>query len=215
MFTEGDILTQLDERASNFRFPVLDNGYCYPVDVRLRAFRDATRWIILIEDVCYSPRAGALGDQLYLFGNCLHRSAKGDDDEYQYVVLADEYESDSEPEHAREGLREILVRGAPVTLEAHADPGPFFELFRSLTPRARELLFASESEVRARVPPDVPEVLRLEEWHHPDVVGGARPSESDTFRAIARVLVTGAPDEYRPTKAPNTHWSNWPGGGQL
>jgi hypothetical protein len=30
---------------------------------------------------------------------------------------------------------------------------------------------------------------------------------------LAKVLVTGDAAHYKPTKPPNTHWSNWPGGG--
>lgn len=55
----------------------------------------------------------------------------------------------------------------------------------------------------------------LDEWHHPDVMDGVRPSESETFMLLADVLVDGRPELYRPTQAPNTHWSNWPDAGNL
>jgi hypothetical protein len=30
-------------------FPVLDNGYVYPVDVRLSAYADGCRWALVVE----------------------------------------------------------------------------------------------------------------------------------------------------------------------
>jgi hypothetical protein len=59
-------------------------------------------------------------------------------------------------------------------------------------------------------------LLQLEEWHHPNVVDTAeRPSGSETFVQLARVLETGAVSLYQPTAAPNTHWRHWPEGGTL
>jgi hypothetical protein len=75
---------------------------------------------------------------------------------------------------------------------------------------------AMDSERRVSVLPHPTQVLLLEEWHHPNVVDAAdRPSGSETFQQIARVLVSGNPEEYRPTRVPNTHWRYWPEGGTL
>src|SRR5436190_20682975 len=73
-YTAYEILRQLDECAAEFTFPVLDNGYIYPGDVRLSSFRDRRRWAILIEVLGYHYRAGPLegiGVTVYQFGNCL------------------------------------------------------------------------------------------------------------------------------------------------
>jgi len=43
------ILDQFDLAAKNFAFPMLDNGYVYPADVRLSIFRDQVRWLIIVE----------------------------------------------------------------------------------------------------------------------------------------------------------------------
>ena len=42
-----------------------------------------------------------------------------------------------------------------------------------------------------------------------------RPSCYETWRLIAKVMVTGDPRQYRPTLQPNTHWSNWPDSGSM
>jgi hypothetical protein len=56
-YTVSEILTQLatnhrwfDQRAGDMNFPMLGNGYTYPADVRLTAYRDDTRWAVAIED---------------------------------------------------------------------------------------------------------------------------------------------------------------------
>ena len=60
------------------------------------------------------------------------------------------------------------------------------------------------------------DVLRvLDDWHHPDLVIGEVPSQTETFRQLAAVAVTGDAARHDTTEVPNTHWSNWPGGGQL
>jgi hypothetical protein len=58
--------------------------------------------------------------------------------------------------------------------------------------------------------PDMSQILQVEEWRHPNVVDGHRPSESDTFRHFANILVTGDAGLYRSARQPNAHWSNWP-----
>jgi uncharacterized protein DUF7003 len=47
--TPDAILEQLDLAARKFMFPMLDNGYIYPADVRLSIFRDPSRWLMIVE----------------------------------------------------------------------------------------------------------------------------------------------------------------------
>jgi hypothetical protein len=209
----AEILEQLDDAAKDFRFPDLGHGYYYAVDARLHAYRDVDRWALIIEAIGYSPRAGNLTDVLHVFGNCLTAGSPGyeNGDFLNRIDNWDDIEDDEEPETYRGGP--IVVRGQSITLAAK--PGDdLVDVWRLLVPRHRGLLLADELELRRRVPSDLSEVLRLDEWHHPDPLDEA-PSESETFRKIAEVLVTGDVHLYRPTKSPNTHWSNWPESGSL
>jgi hypothetical protein len=91
-----------------------------------------------------------------------------------------------------------------------------FELCRALAHRARDDVLGTPDERRFNVPPDLRLLLTLDEWAHPDVVDDAvRPSGSETFQQLARVLATGDAREYRPAEPPNTHWRHWPEGGTL
>jgi hypothetical protein len=91
-----------------------------------------------------------------------------------------------------------------------------FELCRFLADVAREQVLATPKERRVSVLPEMGQILQLEEWHHPNVVDEEeRPSGSETFQQLARVLATGDVRLYQPSQPPNTHWRNWPEGGRL
>lgn len=91
------------------------------------------------------------------------------------------------------------------------------EMFRSLVPTHRDLLLADEAELRRRIPPDLREVLRLQEWSQPDtfVLMDEGVQTGEIWRLLADVLVTGDLSLYTPTEEPDSHWSNWPDGGSL
>jgi len=121
---------------------------------------------------------------------------------------------------------EFRLRGESVPLPGRKDYGrqgielddeqPWvFELCRYLAATRREDVLASPEERRISVLPEMTQILQLEEWHHPDVAAEDLPSESATFEQLAEVLATGDITLYRPSEAPNTHWSNWPEGGLL
>ncbi len=121
-----------------------------------------------------------------------------------------------------------LVRGQPIALPSLADYSrhdieldqaprvQVFELCRYLADIARDQVLATPQEQRVSVLPEMEQILQLEEWHHPNVVDDEeRPSGSETFRQLARVLATGEVGLYRPSQPPNTHWRNWPEAGRL
>lgn len=233
-YTAEDILGQFDDCARQGTFPMLDNGYVYPGDTRLSAYRDQGRWALVIEVLGYNLRAGdhnGLSNCLHCFGNCLKRPPGTANEDFLSVTedgpegptFDDEYGW-----YVREEASSLRIRGVTVPLRLSPEQleekgielveGPQLtgaELMRSLIPEYRDQLLATEEELRARIPPDLPLIMRLDEWHHPDLAGGELPSESETFQLIAEVLVTGEPSRYLPSKEPNTHWKNWPEGGSL
>lgn len=168
-------------------------------------------------------------NNLHCYGNCT-KHLPGEADEGFRPLIEDGPEGltfDDEC-YLREGVHSIHIRGRVVPIntdlaylrskgiELEEPPRiQVFELLRSLLPEYRELMLAAEAEFCEQVPPDLPCVLRLEEWHHPDLANEELPSECSTFRMIAKALAFGDPSPYRPTEEPNTHWRNWPEGGTL
>lgn len=90
-----------------------------------------------------------------------------------------------------------------------------FELCRYLAAIARDDVLATPAERRFNVPPELDELMVLEEWHHPDLGNSEAPSHAETFQQLALVLATGAVSHYQPSQLPNTHWRHWPLGGTL
>jgi hypothetical protein len=234
LYSIEEVLGQLDSCAKSFTFPMLDNSYVYPADVRLTAYRDDARWALVIEVLGAQYRVGGHGsicDCLHCFGNCLNGppgtanedflnpTADGDDsptfdDEYDWYVNEEAHTIRIRDTIVPIRFRDDALEAKGIRLEEPPRVNGA-ELLRALLPEYRELLLGTEEELRQRVPTDLPMILRLDEWHHPDLAEGELPSRSRTFQMIAEVLATGDPTRYQPTQEPNTHWSNWADGGTL
>lgn len=232
--TQEEILAQLDQCAENYSFPMLDNGYAYPADVRLTAYRDTDRWALVIETVDQSPRGGGhegTRNVIHVFGNCIE-GEPGPANEDFLSRTSDPPEGPIYGEECDWNLERIagtvMVRDRPILFDLSpdvlqhkgitpAEQGTLsaIDLLRSLLPEHRELFLATDAEKRRRIPSDLPEFMRLEEWHHPDLSGNERPSDNETIQLLAEALVSGDPTRYKPKAVPNTHWRNWPEGGTL
>src|SRR5690348_13333200 len=111
-YTAADILEQLDGHAAEYTFPMLDNGYVYPADVRLSAYRDERRWAILIEVLGHFYRSGlpdGISTTIYRFGNCLRGEAGHGPtvDALSWEEPVEEDEEDDSFSHAPRGLAEV------------------------------------------------------------------------------------------------------------
>ncbi len=223
------ILALLDACAANYcDFPMLDNAYIFPVDVRLTLYRDPARWALVLEALGFSPKAGIDAEQiildLHVFGNCLSRPP-GLCPTLCPVTSAAPLFVAPWPGKLLPGARLSLCgyevplptdpeayRAAGIELRSPPDVWGF-EALRVLLPDYRALLLATEAERRAHLPADLPAILQLDEWRHPDLADDELPSHTETFRQLAAVLCTGDPACYAPTVPPNTHWRHWPHGG--
>lgn len=216
-YSAAEILKQLDDCAEAYTFPVLDNAYVYPADTRMTLYRDEERWALVIEVLGFNSHMGGtegIDNALYCFGNCLRRRpGMSPEDTLRPVTDGDSGPLFEDPHGTalRKGVKDLRIRGELVPAPAAAQG---FELLRALLPH-RDLLLATDEELQARLPPDLPRLLRLDEWNHPDISDGDMPGEHPTFVMLAKVLETGDPSHYRPRRKPNTHWSNWPEGGVL
>lgn len=218
-YTVTEILAQLDEGAEpygSYAFPMLDHGYYYPVDQRLHVYRDEKRWALIFETLGYNPRAGNLLDVIHKLGNCVGKPGSDNGDFIGRIENDQELDSIALNDNDWSRASGVAVRGKMIPIPAEVEAGmELWGLLRLVVPVDRERFLATEEELRARVPSDLPRLLVLDEWNHPDVLGGEKPSDSETFQQLARVLVDGDATLYVPTVAPNTHWSNWPEGGAL
>jgi hypothetical protein len=228
------ILEQFDSAAKNFVFPMLDNGYAYPADVRLSIFRDQVRWLIIVEVLgVYVPKVSGCDvfqNCLHLFGS-LHREPGPANEDFLYPIdslpddplFEDEYDWYVRPQCRVVGIRgrriavdlsteALTKRGLELLDPPNVDP---VVVMRSLLPEQRTLLLASCEELVSRNKDDLPLFIRLDEWFHPDLAAGELPSACETFQMLAEAIASGDVGAYKPNREPNTHWQNWPDGGTL
>jgi hypothetical protein len=239
------ILAVLDRCCETYSFPMLDNGYTYLAATRLSLYRSPADWALAIEVFGFSVRTELPDTHIQTFASRLHdRDGPGDyvsraayegylannpHNDYRTVYPLEEG-SWLDPDDGMSVVQtagHVVVRGRPIPLppvDEYARHGieleeaprvQVFELCRYLAAVARDQVLATPDERRVSVHPEMNQLLQLDEWHHPDLVAGERPSGSETFRQFARVLDTGYVTHYRPTQPPNTHWRHWPEGGRL
>ncbi len=233
-FTSKIILQQLDKCAQEYAFPTLDNGHIYLADTRMSLYRDKKRWAIIIQVLGFTPRGigiGGIQNCLYCFGNCLKRKPGMNNQDFLFPIAdgpSGPLFDDEFGEVVNEGASDLRIRDTvvqvPKGLELFQEKGIVleeppsvfaFELFRALIPEYQDNLLATEKELRERIPANLPLILQLDDWFHPDLVAGELPSENPTFKSLAKVLVTGNTEHYAPKEPSNTHWTNWPEGGTL
>jgi len=241
----ADILSVLDDCAAAFTFPMLDNGYVYLAVTRLSLFRSPSDWAMVIEVFGHSPRGCDPTTTIQTFASKLHNRDKPDGykspeaharylanhpyDEFRsaYPIAQGPWIDAEDWAFVAADAREILLRGQTFRLPAVTEYSRHgialqdaprihvFEVCRYVATMAHDDVLATPSEQRVSVPPEMTRLLQLDEWHHPDLVKDERPSATDCFRQLARVLATGDVTAYRPTEPANTHWRFWPEGGSL
>ena len=234
MIKSEEILNQLDKNTKEYNFPMLDNGYVYLAGTKMSLYRDSLRWALIIEVVGFNYRGGGhngISNCIHIYGNCLLLN-EGMNNE-NFINLTDNYNHcntfDEEEEfYLNPNCDSFLLRGN-VTKLIHdrsiynsngiilEDENKInaFEFLRLLSVNEFEKLIATEIEIRKNIPTDLPKIMELEDWFHPDLADNELPSNNETFIQISKVLETGNLNLYKPTKEPNTHWKNWPDGGTL
>lgn len=214
-YSAASILEEFDRVAmENWATFMLDNGYIFPIDVRLNAYRDEHRWAVIVERLGYFHRVGDVEEgveiQLTAFGSAVESRSETISDlvgEIQEGDLLGEQWAVSEHASA------LLIRGQEAPIPPSRGQG-LEVLLRTLLETHQEPLRATEAELRALLgrDEDLPLFLRLTEWRHP-ILPDEHPSQVETFPLLAEAIAAGRPELYAPTQPPNTHWSNWPEGG--
>ncbi len=213
---------------------MLDNGYIYPVHSKLSAYRDEERWILIIEAIGFNYRGGGhngINNCLHIFGNCIV-TQPGTEIENFICLTKNSSDYPTFDEESEESLnaeaKTMILRDTEISInhdrEFYINKGVeleendkilVWEFLRGLEPEFNKDFEATEQEIRNRIPKDLPKVIELSKWYHPDCADSELPSNNETFQQIAKVLETGRTELYNPTNQPNNHWKNWPEGGTL
>ena len=106
----------------------------------------------------------------------------------------------------------------------------FYSLIRYLDGEYPHIFRATDKELRMCLPENLPKLMQIDQWHHeayskhkvptsPTMYHyetiGKKPSEYETYRMIADILVSRDTTKWRPTLKPNNDWRNWPNAGHM
>ncbi|WP_413669962.1 hypothetical protein ACEN9X_08515 [Mucilaginibacter sp. Mucisp86] len=124
----------------------------------------------------------------------------------------------------------VIVRGHKIKIE-HSDKNythfgikprgfdnpkrliSFKGLVRYLSETQPSIVNATNDDIKAHLPGDLPEISVIDKFHFESVYQKhILPSNQETYQLIAKVLVTGNPAFWKPKNKPNNHWSNWESG---
>jgi hypothetical protein len=185
---------------------MFDNlNYDLMVAARLTAFRDHKRWAIVIEELLLKYQGDGIGVHVSVYGNALPPPAPNYySPGFAGVLTPVDNRSIPSPPATQADVR---VRGRIIHLDGLSSREPLAEVVVRLARQHRQELFATDAELRRWVPADMPRLLTLDEWRHPD--GGELPSRTEAFQLLAQALVAGDASLYRPTEKPNTSWEHW------
>ena len=238
-FTQTDILNDLeryDQETYHF-FIDLEHPYFHTAGSRLTLFADEKRWAIVFEKSGYS-NSGYRGEiELAYFGNCLinlqsEGSSEGYTSNMKTVVLIDNEEMErienDTDELVAKHIKQVKVRDTMLDIEqeksvyiqkditdsVYDNPENLIDipsLIRYLDEQHSMLFRATDSELRKCLPADLPKLMHIDQWHHEAYYEGhgTRPSDYETYRMIADILVSRDTTKWKPTLKPNNDWRNW------
>lgn len=206
--SEREILAVLDGLSESFEFPGFNNANYESADARMHLFSGPDgRWALLVEELVDWMGAGGPQSILFGAGPLMADGASG---------LCTPFESAIETVLDDDGLRAATLRDAPVdltpleALTSEHEVETSFALLLHLSRTARDAVFRSPNELHEHLTPDAKHVLTITDWCHPNVYGGDRPSESEAFQLVARVLHTSDAGAWTPTEKPNNRdWRMW------
>lgn len=230
-----------NEIQYNF-FMDLEHGYFLTAGNRIHLYgNDEGQWAIVFEKNGYQNRAARAEIELNYIGNCIGYSIeKHGEINYisntHYIVLIDGDEfkrienkegSDLETfEHIGEHVKDIKIRNqfvpfnsnykdyekAGIKLE-NFDSGRrligFGDLLRYYNEINPSLLYASEDEIKMHIPKKLKKIMTIDTFHYDREI---LPSKQETYKMIAKVLVTRDSSYWKPALPFNNHWSNWESG---
>lgn len=242
-FTTEDILNCLDKAAANLDFPSFNNDKYNLLTARLTGFRNENDWALTIEEVVSWYGLNGLEPVLviYAFGSLILinkpfitffpvKHSLGElgiskEEDYQDISVAgiicdegfDVWEEDEAeiPDYILVQIRrkKILINSSKIERNLQIRDNFDFDLMIHLVNNYRRQILAIEAEFREIVPPELSQIIQLDNWHHPDVCNPNSefyiPSKAKSIQMIAQVLESGNPELYQPCEENNVDWRKW------
>jgi len=89
----------------------------------------------------------------------------------------------------------------------------FGDLIRYLQETNPTIISAAEDEIRKHIPKDILKLITIDEFHFISAYEKTYPpSQQETYKLLAKVLVTQDTTNWKPTQKANNSWKNWESG---
>ena len=89
----------------------------------------------------------------------------------------------------------------------------FGDLIRYLHETNPTLISATEDEICKHIPKGIPKLMTIDEFHFISAYEKENlPSQQETYKLLAKILVTSDTTNWKPTQKSNNSWRNWESG---
>ena len=89
----------------------------------------------------------------------------------------------------------------------------FEDLVRFLNETNPTLVSSTEQDIRQHIPKDIPKIMTIDKFHFVSAYDKKNPpSQQETYKLIAKILLSRDTSNWKPTLKPNNHWTNWESG---
>jgi hypothetical protein len=225
-FNKSEVLELLDRCADENTFPMLNNTHVRHAGIRLHVFGSEAEWLIVFDWFFDFVPAGTFSEFVDAFGSELPDGnlSCNRSDPVELPDQEDLYDELGNYKFDRFHFELLInkeLRSFTPTREDYlaagfdVDDGQQSEtqIIRYLEHQLGDELYAPSPEallnVCGREDAGLTQLLYLKEYYHPNVADDEYPSDTETFRMIADVLVSRDPSRHHPSEASNTHWSHW------
>jgi hypothetical protein len=215
-------------------FFYLENKDVERIGSRLLLYANDTSWAIVFENSIYDSRAYHVSIERTYFGNCLKNMDLYTENKYEVntyfslLITEDQVLSISDDNNLLYNtITEIPFRDTmlPVirnkeeylkhkiafnSIDSSSQNLNLVALLRLLKTKNPNLFHAKNEEIYEHLPNNLNLILALDKWHHKDYINynnnlfGKKPSQQETYKQLAKVLVTKDTTNYAPSLQPNT-----------
>lgn len=216
----------------------LEDGYFNTAGNKIHLFADSIRWAIVFEKNGYSNSSGMGEIELIYIGNCIQYIEENysqncyiSNSKIIPLIKTSEFDRISKSaigthyfEQVSPDATYISVRDLQIPIETNSlkykelkinleDSGliGFKDLVRYLNETQKNLMSASEEEIKDALPKDLPLIMTLEKYYYTSKYNNILPSKQKLFHLIAKILVTKDKTLWISTED-NNEWFNWDSG---
>lgn len=219
-----EILSQLDDFASKYDFPMLDNANFDNAAIRMTVFRSSIEWLIVFEEIALSKEPRFV-NMITAYGNMIENPGTQQIIDVIIGKPGKPIWSDSREVLIDRYSFEVLVNGKVMSFSPSVEDyrqadvdissklNAPLQVLRLLVFLVPEEIFFSDGMLLAicnRKNVVLEKFMQLYAWHHPDLANDELPSQLSCFQSLARAIQENNGDLYVCSEDEfNTHWSFW------